>query len=190
MPTASTGVCEGPVEELRACNTFQCYMVGQPVDCVWEEWGAWSACSVSCGDGGEKARYRTIKVHPKFGGQACAGENSVEVASCEEAPCHATRYCTWSEWAPWSACSVSCDGGQKSRQKTLQVETGSAAGSLVNSADQNLIELRKGVEELRMQRKTRTAGLAAATTVGAVAVALVARGRSSEQSFELVESAD
>lgn len=63
-------------------------------------------------------------------------------------------------------------------------------GSLVNSADQNLIELRKGVEELRLQRKTRTAGLAAATALGAVAVAFVARGRSSEQTFELIESAD
>jgi hypothetical protein len=190
MPTESTGVCEGPVQELRACNTFQCYMVGEPVDCLWEEWGAWSACSVSCGQGGEKARYRTIKIHPKFGGAACAAENSVEVASCDEAPCVATHFCTWSEWAPWNACSVSCGGGQRMREKHLEVKIGNAAGSLANSADQNLIELRKGVEELRMQRKTRTAGLAAATALGAVAVAFVARGRSSEQTFELIESAD
>jgi hypothetical protein len=62
------------------------------------------------------------------------------------------------------------------------------ADALVNSADQNLIELRKGVEELRLQRKTRTAGLAAAASVGVLAVALLARGRSSDQSFEPVES--
>jgi hypothetical protein len=190
LPTASTGVCEGPVEELRACATWQCYLVGTPVDCAWEEWGDWSVCSVSCGQGGEKARYRLIKTHPKFGGKACNGESSVEVTSCEQAPCVKTRYCNWSEWEPWGTCSVSCGGGQMTRHKTLAVHVHKDGETLVNSASENLIELQKGVDELRMQRKTRTAGLAAATTLGVLAVALLARGRSSQQSFQLIQSAD
>jgi hypothetical protein len=76
------------------------------------------------------------------------------------------------------------------RHKTLAVHVHNGGETLVNSASENLIELQKGVDELRMQRKTRTAGLAAATTLGVLAVALLARGRSSQQSFQLIQSAD
>ena len=43
------------------------------MDYEWEHWSAWSACSVSCGDG-FKNRIRACKVS-KHGGQDCPPDN-------------------------------------------------------------------------------------------------------------------
>ena len=42
--------CQGPATEQRECNTQSC--------CHWNEWSAWSQCSVTCGVGGVQSRTR------------------------------------------------------------------------------------------------------------------------------------
>ncbi|XP_067938990.1 coadhesin-like [Watersipora subatra] len=102
--------CLGEESETRVCNSNHC-----PVDGGWSAWSAYSACSVSCG-GGEKSRERTCTYpSPAYGGAYCYGD-STETVSCNE------QYCPvdggWSAWSAYSACSVSCGGGEKSRERT------------------------------------------------------------------------
>ena len=42
------------------------------VDCVWNEFGEWSACTKTCG-GGKRSRTRTIKIEASNGGRKCNG---------------------------------------------------------------------------------------------------------------------
>merc|ERR1712223_1844895 len=43
----------GTDTEKGTCNDKSCLQ--------WTEWGPWSSCSVSCGKGGQKSRYRKCK---------------------------------------------------------------------------------------------------------------------------------
>ena len=52
----------------------------------WSQWGAFGACSVTCG-GGLQIRVRTCdNPPPEFGGDDCAGK-SEEIRPCNEIPC-------------------------------------------------------------------------------------------------------
>ena len=60
------GEREGPCESLPPC----------PVHCCYSEWGAWSACSASCGDGpdaGTRVRSRFVAQEAAHGGLECDG---------------------------------------------------------------------------------------------------------------------
>ena len=63
----------GPCEELKPC----------PIHCAWSQWGAWGACSITCGFVGEgvMARGRHIAVEANYGGRTCSG-NKMEMMTC------------------------------------------------------------------------------------------------------------
>merc|ERR1711884_191301 len=44
-----------------------------PQACVWAEWGTWSICSATCGDG-KQAQTRGIQTAAARGGAACTGD--------------------------------------------------------------------------------------------------------------------
>ena len=57
------------------------------VNCAWENWSAWSTCSITCGTG-IKIRTRRISVHESNGGTACSGDNmETSQQSCGECFC-------------------------------------------------------------------------------------------------------
>ncbi|CAD7956383.1 unnamed protein product [Amoebophrya sp. A25] len=98
--------CQGDLKEIRLCNDVVCK---DPIDCVWADWGDWSACSASCG-GGERTRLRLIEQSPRSGGQCCEPNDMVELEVCNTQPCGEIVDCTFSEWGYWSDCSSSCNG--------------------------------------------------------------------------------
>jgi len=85
-----------------------------PRDCEVGEWSSYSTCSKTCA-GGLKMRYRAILRSPKNGGQACPTLSTTE--SCNDQ--HCGLHCEVSAWQPWSACTVSCGGGERTRRRSV-----------------------------------------------------------------------
>ena len=56
-----------------------------PCDCTWGEWGEWSGCSVTCGEG-ENTRHRKVAINATNGGDECEGSSSF-TDSCKLDPC-------------------------------------------------------------------------------------------------------
>lgn len=108
-PAAWGGVACPIKEDTETCSSFEC-----PLDCVEKSWGAWEACSVTCGVG-ITVRVRGIEVNPAHGGRACRA--LAEQDSCNDGPC--PIHCEVSDWTPWETCTKSCGGGKQSRTRTI-----------------------------------------------------------------------
>ncbi|CAC5418366.1 Adhesion G protein-coupled receptor B2,Coadhesin,Thrombospondin-1,Adhesion G protein-coupled receptor B1,Mucin-like protein,Hemicentin-1,Adhesion G protein-coupled receptor B3,Thrombospondin-2 [Mytilus coruscus] len=103
-------LCHGNETETDICNINDC-----PVDGNWSPWGNWQECSTTCG-GGTKTRNRTCTDPvPHFGGKYCHGNNT-EAAICNNILCPIDG--NWSHWSKWQLCSVSCGGGNQTRNRT------------------------------------------------------------------------
>ncbi|XP_059373109.1 adhesion G protein-coupled receptor B3-like isoform X5 [Carassius carassius] len=102
--------CEGPETQSKLCNIALC-----PVDGQWQEWSAWSDCSVTCANGTQqRKRQCSAAAH---GGSECRG-HWAESRECSNPECTANGQ--WNTWAPWSGCSKSCDGGWQRRVRICQ----------------------------------------------------------------------
>uniref|UniRef100_A0A182R2D1 Cell adhesion molecule n=1 Tax=Anopheles funestus TaxID=62324 RepID=A0A182R2D1_ANOFN len=106
--------------KLTDAGTFQCvasnalgqisreFHVTIDVPVSWSPWGAWSACSATCGSG---THFRSricllINGSPAHGDQFnCVGEN-VEIKPCELLPCPVNG--GWGKWSNWSNCTLEC----------------------------------------------------------------------------------
>lgn len=98
-----------PLKASQSCNEDAC-----PVDCILDDWSAWSGCSADCG-GGVRSKTREVKTTPEHGGDPC-GETS-KTESCNIQACDVN--CELSQWGAWSACSKKCDGGTLKRTKDV-----------------------------------------------------------------------
>jgi len=102
------------------------------IDGEWQEWGEWSQCTASCGQG-LKIRARACSQPASGGNEQCSGD-STEVENCSSAECPVmtTRTTTttttttttatridgeWQEWSEWSHCDPSCSCGKKFRSR-------------------------------------------------------------------------
>ncbi|XP_057197376.1 adhesion G protein-coupled receptor B3 isoform X3 [Triplophysa rosa] len=102
--------CDGPETQSKLCNIALC-----PVDGQWQEWSAWSDCSVTCSNGTQqRKRQCSAAAH---GGSECRG-HWAESRECSNPECTANGQ--WNPWAPWSGCSKSCDGGWQRRVRVCQ----------------------------------------------------------------------
>uniref|UniRef100_A0A183C8P4 Peptidase M12B domain-containing protein n=1 Tax=Globodera pallida TaxID=36090 RepID=A0A183C8P4_GLOPA len=116
----------------------------------WTQWGDWSQCSATCGNG-TRRRERTCE----GGGTGGCGWQDAETEQCREQRCegHANahnvsgnalaeatksvvRFPTWSEWSEWSACS--CFSLKRYRRRFCRVHDpqlkGFCAGSIIDQS--------------------------------------------------------
>ncbi|KAL8608110.1 hypothetical protein ACOMHN_016565 [Nucella lapillus] len=80
----------------------------------YSDWGDWSECSATCGQGVHYRSRSCDNPQPMNGGRDCVGERR-ESASCQLTPCPEDG--EWGNWQKWSSCSVSCGAGQRQRQR-------------------------------------------------------------------------
>eukprot|EP00416_Gambierdiscus_australes_P025281 CAMPEP_0171058888 /NCGR_PEP_ID=MMETSP0766_2-20121228/2807_1 /TAXON_ID=439317 /ORGANISM="Gambierdiscus australes, Strain CAWD 149" /LENGTH=844 /DNA_ID=CAMNT_0011514241 /DNA_START=13 /DNA_END=2548 /DNA_ORIENTATION=- len=113
----------GDSRETRICNSE----VGcEPtVDCLFSDWGLWTACSLTCN--GVMQRSRRIERYGSGDGAYCEGGLK------ETAPCNPTMLestpagcaeeppvdCQLGEWTEWGDCSVSCGGGEHAHSRDI-----------------------------------------------------------------------
>ena len=62
--------------------TFDQYLV----NCDWGNYGAWSACTKTCGEG-KQYRFRVIKTYESNGGTACDTSHNTEEQDCDNDSC-------------------------------------------------------------------------------------------------------
>lgn len=113
--------------EQRRCNFSAC-----PIDCVPKAFGAWTACSVTCG-GGTRSRTRGLMQQAAFGGEACPSAH--QTGGCNATPCPVD--CVVSGFGQWGACSHSCGAGTKMRHRTVErsaLHGGKACPSLTSTS--------------------------------------------------------
>ncbi|CAI5789335.1 SCO-spondin [Podarcis lilfordi] len=114
--------CTGDSFQERECNLPQCtdapLCQGEEclgLNCTWNAWSPWSACSRSCGVG-QQQRLRTYNP-PGQGGHWC---QDILTANAERQFCN-LQACkvdgAWSKWSPWSWCDRLCGGGRSSRTR-------------------------------------------------------------------------
>lgn len=108
--------CDGFLKEIQPCHTKTC---SHPVDCHIAEWSDFSKCSAEC-DGGQQFRHREIMTFASYGGKACTDELK-EVRGCNTNKCGGVQDCKWGGWTDWSACTKTCGGGQRGRDRTISI---------------------------------------------------------------------
>ncbi|XP_045165423.2 coadhesin-like [Mercenaria mercenaria] len=103
--------CEGISSQTENCtNPTFC-----PIDGGWTEWEEWSQCDKSCDLGYQVRLRRCANPPPYYNGKPCDGKD-IEPRECNKDPCPVNG--NWTNWFPWSPCSVSCGTGTKSRLRT------------------------------------------------------------------------
>ncbi|XP_031555969.1 uncharacterized protein LOC116292757 [Actinia tenebrosa] len=113
----------GGDQESQSCNMMPC-----PINGNYSEWTEWSSCTVTCG-GGEHMRSRMCtNPPPENGGKDCTSiGKSTETAKCNTQSCPVNG--GYSEWTPWSKCTVTCGDGQQYRTRNCSNPTPDFGGS-------------------------------------------------------------
>ena len=113
--------CPG-LTESKPCASAPC-----AVDCDTSEWSDWSSCTATC-QTGTSTRSRSVVTSQKHGGRACGPLS--ESKKCHRGACPIN--CDVSEWGTWSACTLTCGVGLRSRERMVVTPT-LAAGAVCPS---------------------------------------------------------
>ncbi|XP_045177833.2 semaphorin-5A-like [Mercenaria mercenaria] len=108
---------DGDNRETKACeDNKQC----ETQIYEWSGWSHWSDCSLTCGGGRhDRQRYCLLNKVERASTEHCSGDY-YENKECSMTPCINVRQPTldqWTTWGPWTACSLSCGSGFKTRER-------------------------------------------------------------------------
>merc|ERR1712029_572927 len=110
-------------EHLKEVVDIKVRLDTHPCPCIWSDWGAWDACSKSCGHGATKSRKRAIAKPALNNGNDCYGKPK-ESKLCHLNPCPID--CVWGNWGDWNPCPSGCKDGtdvqEKTRVRVMKVE--------------------------------------------------------------------
>ncbi|CAJ1342471.1 unnamed protein product [Effrenium voratum] len=124
-------VCNASLVETSGCSEKI------PHHCSLSTWSQWTGCDRSC-HGGQKYRQREL-LHASSHRNFCEGVKLKQAAACNTEPCFPHSHdcqlelqpcqqvpptpidCQWGQWADWSACSCSCGGGSKRRNRAIEM---------------------------------------------------------------------
>jgi len=123
---AEAAMAEASVEALRSRRRDLLRASGRDaaevIDCEVTPWRD-SACTVLCG-GGVRNLTREVMQVPSAEGAPCPDLHLT--VPCNSDPC--SQDCQMGAWAEWGACSASCGGGRRARQRrVLRNSTGASA---------------------------------------------------------------
>jgi hypothetical protein len=108
-PAMNGGKACPPLHEARECATRKC-----PQHCV-HKWGAWSACTKTCGGGSATRKIKKIMQKGAFGGRKCPAKKQSKPCNSYTCPVD----CVYSPWAAYGKCSRSCNGGKKIKSRSV-----------------------------------------------------------------------
>ncbi|XP_078054678.1 cartilage intermediate layer protein 1 [Mustelus asterias] len=103
--------------EGTTCSNYHIRFQCPVVQAYWSDWSEWSSCSMTtCGGAGIQARQRTCTNNMRFRFNMvprCKGK-AIERRGCSTPPCQEAH---WTDWGPWSECSVTCGNGHILRRR-------------------------------------------------------------------------
>jgi hypothetical protein len=109
--------CDGNFTEVHECKDLKPCPTPKPINCEWDVWSKWSACT-KCG--GQRKKYRNIKTAPQNGGTECKDTDTSLTEGCLGKEWCDTTYCAWTDWDAWGGCSRKCGSGTKMRRRNLK----------------------------------------------------------------------
>ncbi|XP_053375480.1 coadhesin-like [Mercenaria mercenaria] len=110
---ATVNICDDIPQAKTTCRKY-CDLCNA-TDGAWCPWGTWSACDVTCGNGTQSKSRQCACDAPANGGLDCPGDSKMTIV-CPVISCPVDG--SWSSWASWEGCSVTCGIGLQRRDRT------------------------------------------------------------------------
>uniref|UniRef100_A0A452FGS4 Complement factor properdin n=1 Tax=Capra hircus TaxID=9925 RepID=A0A452FGS4_CAPHI len=103
----------------------------------WSPWSAWTPCSVTCTEGSQLRHRHCIGWDDQcFPEKVEPGTLQWQLQACEDQPC-CPELGGWSDWGPWTACSVTCSRGTQIRRRACNRPTPKCGGHCTGEAQES-----------------------------------------------------